>query len=356
MRTNNTKSGMKTLVIVPNPKILGGVSLHFIGLKDYWSGNIKYFEAFKIGSNIIDTILKFIYNYLQFIITIIVYRPDNLVVNVSLKKGFFSKNNYIKIAKLFNVKIITFIHGWNVNDEWMLNAPKGEYILKKSKAILVLSSQFKEKLINAGYKNEEIHITTTKVDDKLLSTFNIENRKGGMNRFLYLSRIEKGKGIELSLEIFKLINTKYPQTTYTIAGDGSYLDNIKEYIRENNIKNVELVGKVSGDDVSRLYSNSDFFFLLSESEGMPAALLEAIAFGLPAATTPVGGIPEIFTDGKMGILSSTKEPEYFFNKIEALINSEEKVKKISSFNYQYAKEKFYASKVALELEKIFENV
>jgi len=353
MRTNNIKSDMKTLVIVPNHQTIGGVSLHFIGLKDYWSGNVKYFEAFKIGSNIIHTILKFIYNYIQFIITITVYRPDNLLVNVSLKKGFFSKNIYIKIAQFFNVRILTFIHGWNVEDEWMLKHKKGEYILNHSKKILVLSSQFKEKLINAGYKKENIHITTTKVDDKLLSTFNIDKREGNINRFLYLSRIEKGKGIEFSLDIFKLINTKYPHTTYTIAGDGSHLNKIKEYIKENDIKNVELVGKVSGDDISHLYTFSDFFFLLSESEGMPAALLEAIAFGLPAATTPVGGIPEVFEDKKMGILSSAKEPEYFFNRIETLMNSKEKVKEISIYNYNFAKEHFYASKVAREMEEIF---
>ena len=346
---------MKTLVIVPDLTVLGGVAMHYIGLKRYWEKDVRYFEAFRLKKNIILSLFLCFWNYICFIYRMIVFRPDNCVINVSLKKGFFSKNIYIKIAKLFNTKIITFIHGWNVNDEWMLNAPKGKYILKNSKAILVLSSQFKEKLVNVGYKNEDIYITTTKVDDSLLSTFNIENRKGEINHFLYLSRIEKGKGIELSLDIFKLINTKYPHTTYTIAGDGSHLDNIKEYIRENNIKNVELVGKVSGDGVRSLYSDSDFFFLLSESEGMPAALLEAIAFGLPAATTPVGGIPEIFTDGKMGILSNTKEPEYFFNRIDALINSEEEVQKICSFNFQYAKEKFYASKVAQELEIIFEN-
>lgn len=346
---------MKTVVVVPKLTILGGVSLHYIGLKNYWEKDVRYFEAFRLKKNIILSLFSCFWNYICFIWGMIVFRPDNCVVNVSLKKGFFSKNIYIKIAKLFNTKIITFIHGWNVNDEWMLNAPKGKYILKNSKAILVLSSQFKEKLVNVGYKNEDIYITTTKVDDSLLSTFNIENRKGEINHFLYLSRIEKGKGIELSLDIFKLINEKYPHTTYTIAGDGSHMNNIKEYIKENNIRNVRLVGKVSGNEVSTLYSKSDFFFLLSESEGMPAALLEAIAFGLPAATTPVGGIPEIFIDGKMGILSSAKEPEYFFNRIEALINSRDEVKKICSFNYQYAKEKFYASKVAQELEKLFEN-
>ena len=121
--------------------------------------------------------------------------------------------------------------------------PKGNIYLKTVSATNItceFKSEFKSSginQINAGYRNENIHITTTKVDDKLLSTFNIENKKGAMKRFLYLSRIEKGKGIELSLDIFKLINTKYPDTTYTIAGDGSYLDNIKEYIKENN-KNI----------------------------------------------------------------------------------------------------------------------
>ena len=345
---------MKTLILVPKLTVLGGISLHYIGLKDYWTENVEYFEGFRlIKKNIIASVIICIFKYISFILKALTYRPDNLVLNVSLKKGFFSEVYYVRVAKLFNINIFKYIHGWDVNSEWMLRHKKGRFLLENSNKIIVLSSLFKEKLENNGYADKSIYVTCTKVDDKLVAGFDINTRKGEIKKFLYLSRIEKGKGLEMSLDIFKLINREYPDTTYTIAGDGNHMEYIKCYIKENNINNVELVGKVSGKDVANLFSRSDFFFLLSESEGMPAALLEALAFGLPVATTPVGGIPEIFKDETMGILSYERNSEYYYKRINELISDKEKTKEISIYNYNFAKEHFYASKVARQMEEIF---
>lgn len=345
---------MKTLILVPKLTVLGGISLHYIGLKDYWKEDVEYFEGFRlIKKNILASIIICILKYISFVFRVLTYRPDNLVLNVSLKKGFFSKGFYVRVAKLFNINIITYIHGWDINSEWMLRHKKGIFLLGNSSKIIVLSSLFKDKLENNGYANKDIYVTCTKVDDKLVAGFDINIRKGEIKKFLYLSRIEKGKGLEFSLDIFKLINKEYPDTTYTIAGDGNHMEYIKCYIKENNINNVELVGKVRGKEVANLFSKSDFFFLLSESEGMPAALLEALAFGLPVATTPVGGIPEIFKDETMGILSDERDAKYYYNRINELMSDKVKTKEISIYNYNFAKEHFYASKVARQMEEIF---
>ena len=340
---------MNILIITPDLNKLNGVALHFKGLYRYWKVNVVYFIKAKNKNIFIQLVssIKFIYNILKFKINLV-------VLNVSLKRGFYSQLPYLIISKVFRRKQILFIHGWDISSEYLLKSKLSNYIFNNVDAVILLSSAFKEK-IDKLY-SVPVYLTTTKVDDSMVDKFNISKRDGQINRFLYVSRVEKEKGIFLVLEIFKLINDKYSNTSFHIVGDGSVIEEVKEFISNNNIKNVVLKGRLEGQLLCEEYANADFFFLLSLSEGIPAALLEAMAFGLPIATRPVGGIPDFFIDNKMGILSESLEPNFYCEKISSLMQDTQKVIEISNYNYQYAKQHFMASKVAQQMEAIFEDV
>ena len=61
-------------------------------------------------------------------------------------------------------------------------------------------------------------------------------------------------------------------------------------------------------DVPDLLAAADFFVLPSQSEGLPLSMLEAMAMCLPVIATPVGGIPEVLTDGREGLLVPVDDP------------------------------------------------
>ncbi|MEG1007622.1 MAG: glycosyltransferase family 4 protein [Bacteroides sp.] len=350
-----SKSKNRVLILVPPLCAMGGISLHFKGLKKYWIEDIQYYETYKESNPNVFSIFKLLWNYIYFITKIIIKKPNIVVVNISLKKGFVSKNIYILLAKLLHCKIVSFIHGWDKDYEWMLATPKGKQILNSTDAFIVLSEQFKNKLENSGVK-VNILISTTKVDNSLLEKFDINWRNGSIKNFLFLSRIERSKGIFLALDIFKMLQKDYPKLSFNIAGQGTAINEVKQYISEKNIKNVDFLGRVDGDSLSKAFINSDCFFLLSETEGMPAALLEALSFGMPAITMPVGGIPDFFVDGKMGIMSEETTPYYYYDRIKEMINNPLYVKEVCFYNYTFAKTHFYASTVARNLENYFNNL
>lgn len=348
------KNNIRTLVLVPNLDVLGGVSLHFIGLRDYWKSDVEYFEAFRFRKNIIASVIAFIYKYISFIIKLISFKPDNILVNVSLKRGFFSRNIYVRIAKIFKARIITFIHGWDDTSEWMLNHKKGKYLIDSSETVIVLASQFKEKLIASGCKSN-IHLTTTKVDDKLVKDFNISAKNYNSKNILFLARIEAAKGIYIALDAIKALQKKDPEITLRVAGTGEELEKAQQYAKTNDIKAIFL-GRLSGTPLIEEFSNAAIYILpTTHGEGMPTSVLESMAFGLPIITRPVGGTCDFFIDGKMGKLIESLDAQDYINALEEILYNPEKQKEISVYNYNYAKEKFYASKVAQELEKIFEN-
>ena len=76
----------------------------------------------------------------------------------------------------------------------------------------------------------------------------------------------------------------------TIVGDGPNFKEIVNYIRENKIQNIFLLGEIPKFNN---FIKFDIFCLLSESEGLPMAGIEAMSFGLPLVLSNVGGCPEL---------------------------------------------------------------
>ena len=72
------------------------------------------------------------------------------------------------------------------------------------------------------------------------------------------------------------------------------------------------------DDAVRVLAACDVFTMASDNEGLPVALMEALALGLPVAATAVGGIPEAVTDGVEGLLVPPSQPEALADAIATI--------------------------------------
>jgi glycosyltransferase involved in cell wall biosynthesis len=126
---------------------------------------------------------------------------------------------------------------------------------------------------------------------------------------------------------------------------------LRKLIVENNIKDINLIGNLTGSDLILQFIQSDIYiFPTYYGEGMPNSVLEAMAFGLPVISRPVGGLVDFFKSGEMGELIESLGPLDFANSIERYINNPDLVKAVSLHNYNYAKEHFLASKVAGKIE------
>ncbi|MCD4698982.1 MAG: glycosyltransferase, partial [Phycisphaerae bacterium] len=77
------------------------------------------------------------------------------------------------------------------------------------------------------------------------------------------------------------------------------------------------------DDVPALLAGFDIFVLPSRSEGLPLAILEAMAAGLPIVATDVGGVSEAIRDGKNGLLVQPELPQVMADVIIKFADSED---------------------------------
>ena len=109
-----------------------------------------------------------------------------------------------------------------------------------------------------------------------------------------------------------------------IGGGDEGKDTVRDIIGGGDISPMtELTGALSRDEVLGHLSRSDIFVLPSISEGVPVAIMEAMAMGLPVVATDIMGHPEIVVDGVNGFLVPKQDPEALADRLERLIQDDQ---------------------------------
>lgn len=170
---------------------------------------------------------------------------------------------------------------------------------------------------------------------------------------LLVSRIEEEKGILTAIKAFE--GTKYK---LKIAGQSNtqYGEVIRKYLKDNNIKNVELVGPKYGKDLSKLYTNARFVLVPSECyDNMPNVVLEAMSYSKPVVATDLGSLREIVRDNHNGILFERKNAVELRSKIDKLFKDNNLVKKLGKNAYHEAITRYDPEKHYDKLITIFDK-
>ena len=343
---------MKILANIPDIRhIGGGVTNFYKGLAPYWTEDIRYNS---IGKRI-DLckrigVIWLPYDVIKYVCLIIKWKPDLILLNPTFDhSGMLRDLIFLRIALRLKCKVSIMFHGCDESYAERVNKDRMRKLLNRVQCILSLSRNFTAMLRSWGITVPILPITT-KVEDNLIADFDVATRKGDVRTFLFLGRIVKEKGIYETIETFAKIKASHPDIRLKIVGDGSELPKIRKYIAQRHIPDIDLTGQIEGHDLAEAFKTSDFFILPTYSEGLPNAVLEAMAFGLPVLTRPKGGIPDFFEDGKMGILTDSDNPDEYCRLIEGMMDDRDRIRKISIYNHEYAKTHFMASKIAEKME------
>lgn len=141
----------------------------------------------------------------------------------------------------------------------------------------------------------------------------------GPLRLLAVGNIAYSKGLDTLLLAVKQVSQHHP-VRLTCVGSGKDLRALQEEAKKLDIASlVEFPGYVGSiENLAKYYRNADIFILTSLYEGMPRVLYEAGSFSLPLLTTPVGGVPFFWEDGKDAIFIKISDAGDIARKILAL--------------------------------------
>jgi glycosyltransferase involved in cell wall biosynthesis len=359
---------MRILITVPSLQDQGGVSNYYKSISGFLTcGENRHITFFQIGSS--KRAFAFLYplmDQIRFLNKIYNGQYDLVCLNPSLNlRSFIRDGLFVYFAIKRKLPVVIFFHGWLLSFESKVKGVYRWFFEKtygKANCFIVLASDFKDMLMKWGVK-AYIFIETTAINDELSAGFSISNKLDKIEnetetKILFLSRIEKTKGVIETLEAFKILINRGVNVSLSIAGDGAYMNKVKDYIASHDIvrSKVVLLGYVDGEEKKSVFESHHIFCLPTYSEGMPISMLEAMYFGLPILTRMVGGIKDFFVNGKMGYVTKMGEPEEIADLLEKLIKDKEKLLNMGLYNHNYAIKHFLASAAANRLINIFRRM
>lgn len=144
-------------------------------------------------------------------------------------------------------------------------------------------------------------------------------------------RLNEQKNFALLISAFALIANKFPEYKLVIYGKGSLLESLQSLAHEKGIADrVEFPGFVS--DMPQRLEKASLFVLSSDYEGMPNALMEAMALGLPCVSTDCGGGGARFLiqNGENGILVPQRDELKMAEAIQKILTDKELAEKLGN--------------------------
>ncbi|MHB9070730.1 MAG: glycosyltransferase family 4 protein [Sedimentisphaerales bacterium] len=213
------------------------------------------------------------------------------------------------------------------------------------------TSRYVQSLYPTKNKDNEWIFSSVKLDDKVITQPRSFGHKNTFN-IISVGRIEPEKGHHILIDAIIILLKEGLNITTKIIGPGREIDNLRSVVSANNYQDkILLLGSLPwGEELFKYLDEADLFVLPSLTEGMPRALLEAMARGLPALGSDTGGIKELLDELFRAKPADSVE---LADKIRLLINNQKLLEEMSKKNYEKALE--YREEIMQERKLSFWN-
>jgi glycosyltransferase involved in cell wall biosynthesis len=144
----------------------------------------------------------------------------------------------------------------------------------------------------------------------------------------------------------------FPETRFVLAGDGEARGEFERQVAELGLQNNFLfLGRRS--DIPDVLASCDIGVLPSKAEGLPNAILEYMAAGLPVVASRVGGNSELIQDGVTGLLVPAQDSEALAKALLTLLRSSELCQRVAENGRRTATQDFSYERLIQEVDSLY---
>jgi len=225
-------------------------------------------------------------------------------------------------------------------------------IIWKNSSAIVANSNGLHNLALKFDSRFEIPIIPNGVDLEEIKTM---EREWSPPRLLSVGRLVHQKGLDLAMQA--LAGIKDMEWEWRIAGDGPQMHMLKSLAKELGIDNrIVFLGWQSHEQLMEQYKQANLFLFPSRHEGMPNAVLEAMASGLPVIASRIAGNEELVIDGKTGLLVPSEDIESLRDSLKKTLNDVPLREQMGRASRRHMEERYSWESTAQQYALLLERV
>ncbi len=248
-------------------------------------------------------------------------RIDLAYLHASSDASFRRKAVLAAMTRLAGRPYVVHVHASSF-DDYYREAPTWEQwlvrrTLSRAALVIALSPSWERRL------RAIVSCTSTSIPNPVVIPADPAPLDVSPARIVCLGRLGERKGSRTLVRALSMLDGSHGAARLVLAGDGDRAWVASEALRLGVDERVDLPGWIGPDERARTLLEARVFALPAREEGLPVALLEAMAFGLPSVVSPVGGIPDVFEDGRHGYFVPPDDPEALAGKLTRILDDPE---------------------------------
>jgi glycosyltransferase involved in cell wall biosynthesis len=283
-------------------------------------------------------------------------RPD--VVDVHYVNAYALY--FILLRPLFKYRLVLSAHGSDLLLPSKLDRALLPHMLRRADAVTVVSEDLQHRALSlAPSVSPKLTLVPNGIDLEYWTDSDHGSRQDAAARsappvIVSVGRLEHVKGHDVLLRSFAEVSDRVPGARLVLVGDGSREGGLRELARSLGVADLTtFTGTLSADEIRTVFRGSAVFVLPSRSEGMGLALMEAMAAGLPAVASAVGGVPEVA--GRNAVwLVPPEDPATLAGALVTLLSSGERRDELADRG-RCRVEAFSRDRMILGYERIFSD-
>lgn len=288
-------------------------------------------------------------------------RPDIVHINTGLDhKAYWRDLAYLMVAKLLRIKVVNQIHGGPMPDKFFPHSAALTWLLRQmlsaSDAVSVLSLNEYKAYAAFAPRARLSHIPNAIDPAGLLGTIAASDL-GRPLRLVYIGRLVREKGLFETLDAIASLRSAGRDVYVDIAGGGSAEKDLRVRSTELGLSgHVLFHGPVFGTAKNDLWCQADVLVFPSYSEGLPYALLEAMAAGTPAITCATGAIPDVMQHGVHGLFVPPRDAAAVAAAIAVLDDDRELLERMARASRARVLEQYTLARLARDFSGLYDAV
>ncbi|CAN5674084.1 glycosyltransferase family 4 protein [soil metagenome] len=283
----------------------------------------------------------------------LILRSSLVHIHLAAQTSMIRKLPFVVLCKILRKPLLVHLHAagevplFQKTPQWIVRLT---FLL--SNRVVVLSSAWADMVLT--------HVPQTRIvimHNPVATPFVLRKRSlDDPPVVLYVGKLEARKGYADLLAAAAEVLPSFPNLQIWLLGNGEVRE-AQERAKSLRIeRSVRVMGWVDACELDEYYRRASIFCLPSFDEGLPMALLEAMSYSLPVICTPVGGVPDIISDGKNGLFAKAGDADSIRDSLLLLLGLPDLADRLGANAARTVEEQCGMDRIEVQLQDLYDTV